>query len=246
MENIRRWRLIEYSHKDPAFNLAIEEAILRYHLERNGPCTLRLWLNPPSVVLGCFQGVDGNVNLKYCMDNGIKVLRRISGGGTVYHDYGNLNYTLITSNNLFNGALKDVKTSYHILCSGLVEALRSLGVKAVEAGGNITINGKKVSGSAQHRLYSSMLHHGTLMIKVNMNQLGKALNIRNPGKDLTNLNEHLPDNVSILEIRDAIVRMYEKRFKIELVPSELSVWEVKEALKLYRIKYSKDSWNIEG
>jgi len=246
MESDGRWRLIEYSHKDPAFNLAIEEAMLRYHLEENGPCTIRLWMNPPSVILGRFQGIDGNVNLKYCVDNGIKVLRRVSGGGAVYHDYGNLNYTLIIPNNLFNGVLKDVKASYHFLCSGVIVALRSLGVKAVEVNGNITINGKKISGSAQYRLYHSILHHGTLMIKVNINQLGKALNIKNPKKYLTNLSEHLPYNVSLSEISDAIVRAYESVFGTKFSLTKLSTWEVKEAIRLYKIKYSKTSWNIEG
>jgi lipoate-protein ligase A len=95
-----------------------------------------------------------------CERLGATILRRVSGGGAVYHDHGNLNYSVILHKHSLKTRLDDVEKSYDLLCGGLIEGLKILGIDAYNQKGDIMICGKKVSGSAQHRLYDAILHHG--------------------------------------------------------------------------------------
>ena len=239
-----RWRLLDYSSKDPAMNLAIEEAILRCLLEYCSPDTLCLWQNPPSVIIGCFQSPRSEVNIAACKKLGIDVLRRVSGGGAVYHDYGNLNYSLIVHKSSLKAPLEDVEKSYGLFCSGVIEGLRMLGIYAYNRGGDIMIGGKKFSGSAQHRLYDAILHHGTLMVDVNLDMLGRTLGVSDPQRHLINLHDVLPRRVPLSKIKRAINTGFEKRFNVKLKNGTLTPRERQTAKKLYEIKYSKRYWNI--
>lgn len=239
------WRMVDYSSKDPAMNLAIDEAILRCLLEYRGPDTLRLWQNPPTVVIGCFQNPRSEVNIVVCKKLGISIARRVSGGGAVYHDYGNLNYTLIIRKSSLKAHLEDVEKSYDLFCGGVIEGLKMLGIDAYNRKGDIMIGGKKVSGSAQHRLYDSILHHGTLMVDINLDMLGRTLGVSHPERHLINLHDVLPRKLSLNKIKRAINTGFEKRFAMKLKKGHLSTRERQIAKKLYEIKYSKGDWNIE-
>jgi lipoate-protein ligase A len=124
------WRVLDYSSEDPAMNLAIDEAILRCLLEDRSPDTLRLWRNPPSVIIGCFQNPDSDVDMEACKDLGVNVLRRVSGGGAVYHDWGNLNYSVIIHKSSLKADIEDVEKSYYLFCGGVIEGLSLLGIAA--------------------------------------------------------------------------------------------------------------------
>jgi len=239
-----RWRIIDYSSKDPAMNLAIDEAILRCLLEHHSPNTLRLWQNPPSVIIGCFQNPGSEVNIAACKKLGIDVLRRVSGGGAVYHDYGNLNYSLTVHKSSLKTHLEDVEKSYDLFCNGVIEGLKMLGIDASNQGGDIIIGGKKVSGSAQHRLYDTILHHGTLMVDVNFDMLGRTLGVSDPGRRLINLNDILPCKISLNKIKRAITKGFEKRFDVRLEKRTLFPRERQIAKRLYEMKYNKRDWNI--
>jgi len=239
------WRIFDYSSKDPAMNLAIDEAILRCQLEYRSPDTLRLWQNPPTVVIGCFQDPESKVNLAACKKLGIDVLRRVSGGGAVYHDHGNLNYSLIVHKSSLKAHLADVEKSYDLFCSGVIEGLRMLGIDAYNRKGDIMIGGKKVSGSAQHRLYDAILHHGTLMVDVNLDMLARTLGVSDLERHLINLYDVLPHKVPLSRIKRHIVKGFEKRLNMKLKKGTLTPRERQIAKKLYEIKYSKRDWNIE-
>ena len=238
---MQRWRLLECSSKDPAMNLAIEEAILRCLLEYDSPNTIRFWQNPPSVIIGQFLNPKNVVNLAACEELGIMVIRRVSGGGAVYHDYGNINYSIFVKKESLEthlrAAVEDVEKSYTIFCRGVIEGLKMLGIDSYSIKGNIMIQGKKVSGSAQHRLYDAILHHGTLMVNVNMEMLGQVLGISNPKESLINLCEALPNKISLDKIRKALKNGFEKTFNIKLIRGSLSSKEIRVAKKLYEIKY---------
>jgi lipoate-protein ligase A len=245
------WRLLDYSSEDPAMNLAIEEAILRCLLEHSSPNTLRLWQNPPSVIIGRFQISKSEVNIVACKKLGIDILRRVSGGGAVYHDYGNLNYSLIAHKSSLNFQIDNVEKSYDLFCSGVIEGLKMLDIDAYNLGGDIMINGKKVSGSAQHRLYDAILHHGTLMVDVNFDILGRTLRVSDPRRYLINLYDVLPRKVSLNEIKRAIKKGFEKRFNVKFKKRKtLFPRERQTAKRLYEIRYRKRDWNkkrkVEG
>jgi lipoate-protein ligase A len=236
--------MVDYSSRCSAMNLAVDEAILRCLLENHSPNTLRLWQNPPTVVIGYFQNPRSDINLEDCKKLGIDVLRRVSGGGAVYHDFGNLNYSLLIHRLPLLAQLKDVEKSYAFFCSGVIEGLKKLGIKANNRGGDILIDGKKVSGSAQHRLYGVILHHGTLMVDVNLHILGRTLGVPDPSKHLINLNDVLPNKVPLNKIKSAINEGFEKKFNVKLEKEKVTPRERQIAKNLYKIKYSKNDWNI--
>ena len=145
---------IENDARDPAFNQALEE----YVFERVAPdeTLLMLWRNAPAVVCGCYQNAFAEVDMLRAAERGVKVIRRISGGGTVYHDLGNVNYSVI--------APADDRVDYARFIAPVVEALNDLGIPAaMNRTCDIAVNGLKVSGSAQKTAKGRVLHHGTLL-----------------------------------------------------------------------------------
>lgn len=154
---------------NPQINLAIEEYILT-HLDINESYLL-FYINGPSIIIGRNQNTIEEINTEYVEKNNVIVVRRMSGGGAVYHDLGNLNYSFITKdegNNLQDNFKKFTKP--------VIDALRNLGANADLMGRNdIEIDGKKVSGTAQYATGGRMYTHGTLMLNSDLDNVGKAL-----------------------------------------------------------------------
>jgi lipoate-protein ligase A len=154
----------------PQFNLALEEAILRQKDDMND--YLLIYFNEPSVVIGRHQNVYEEVNLAYCYENNIPVFRRISGGGAVYHDLGNLNFSYINkkSSKLFN--------NYHPFLEPIVKALNEMGVMVkVNDRNDIILQENKISGSAQFTTKDRMLTHGTLLYNASLINAQNTLNV---------------------------------------------------------------------
>lgn len=228
----------------PGFNLAMEEYLLR---EADGDYFV-LWQNEKSVIVGRNQNTLAEINLDFIKENNIAVIRRQTGGGAVFHDLGNLNYTFVVRN-------KEEKfTDYSYFTRPVIEALGKLGVKASLSGRNdLLIDGKKFSGSAQCLAKNGVMHHGTLMFGANISDMEKALNI-NPLKiqskgiksvksRVTNISEHLPAAVSLDEfIKILIDRILNDDAQNELY--EFTEDEIKRIEKLEKEKYSTWSWNF--
>jgi len=152
--------LLDLSYRDPGLNLALDEVILEAVARGETPPTLRLWRNPRCVVVGRGQRVEDEVDLAACQDLRIPVLQRASGGGTVYHHPGNLNFSLFLP---LVSPWTSVRESRNTVSRLLAQAIQErLGVKADERDGSVFVCGAKVSGSAQLRR-RALLHHGTLL-----------------------------------------------------------------------------------
>ncbi|MBS7634023.1 lipoate--protein ligase family protein [Candidatus Bathyarchaeota archaeon] len=229
-------------------NLAIDEAILEARIQGIVPTTLRFWRNNRAVILGRSQKVCAEVNLEECIKERIQVVKRFSGGGTVYHDLGNLNYTIVLDSNdrLVKGL--DIAGSYRILCSGIIKGLELLGLSSISflPPGNIFICGKKISGSAQLRRRNVILHHGTLLVDSDLNVLKKALTVYNDEKrrestsvwsPLTKIRDELNREISMTEVKHALIRGFEESLSIELEPGNIKSAENEIASKNYYIKY---------
>ncbi|MFB0559764.1 MAG: lipoate--protein ligase [Candidatus Lokiarchaeia archaeon] len=245
------WRFIDYSDDDPYMNLAIEEALARSVLEFNSPNALRVWQHPPIVSIGCFQRPEQEVNLEYCKKKGITLVRRMSAGGAVYQDSGNLNYSLYFDTNKFK-SFKDPVESYSYLCSGLIIALKSLGVEAeFRPVNDVVIGKKKISGNAQHQLYNVLIHHGTLLTDLNFDNLEKALIVpveKLKDKDATSVRERvttikkeLGKKIPINIVKKAVRKGYEEALGIDFQESKLTPEELKIAKDLHK-KYSSLEW----
>ena len=152
---------------DPAYNLAFEEYVLRNKKEGD---FLLLWQNDNAVIIGRNQNTEEEIDKAFVEAHGIKVVRRITGGGAVYHDLGNLNYSFITDCTAFN---KDALAAF---TEPVAAALRALGAPAQLSGRNdIVIEGKKVSGTAQRIQDGRILHHGTLLFQSDPEMIAGAL-----------------------------------------------------------------------
>ena len=154
---------------NPQINLAIEEYILT-HLNINESYLL-FYINEPSVIIGRNQNTIEEIDTQYVEENGVKVVRRMSGGGAVYHDLGNLNYSFITKDE--GNSLQD---NFKKFTGPVIQALRNLGANAELMGRNdIEIDGRKVSGTAQNATGGRMYTHGTLMLNSNLDNVAQGL-----------------------------------------------------------------------
>jgi lipoate-protein ligase A len=157
---------------DPHFCLSVEEFFLKNHEED----IFMIWQSCDAVVIGKHQNALAEMNYRYIRENGIKVARRISGGGTVFHDSGNINFSFIKS---FSNP-QDVSFSY--FTGPIVAALQELGVNTGSSGRNdLVVEGRKISGNAEHIYKNRVLHHGTLLFNSDLKILGNAIRVI-PGK----------------------------------------------------------------
>ncbi len=159
------------SSLDPAFNLALEEQLF-LSLPLGHPGYFLLWQNGPSIIVGRHQCTAEEINADFVRRENLSVVRRITGGGAVYHDTGNLNFSFIEN------AYGLEKVDFRRYLGSVREALRDVGVRAEISGRNdLEVDGRKVSGSAQRIHMGKVLHHGTLLVNVDFERLNEALNV---------------------------------------------------------------------
>lgn len=193
---------------NPAYNIALEAYAFRELLSEDE--IFILWINEPAIIIGKHQNTIQEINKEYIDAHGIHVARRLSGGGAVYHDLNNLNYTII-SNKSEEGAF-DFKT----FSQPVLETLADLGVKAEFTGRNdLEIKGKKFCGNAQAYYKGRMMHHGCLLFDVDMTVLGDALKvskdkieskgIKSVRARVTNILDELPEKITVNEFSDKIL-----------------------------------------
>ncbi|MBO4482167.1 MAG: lipoate--protein ligase [Bacteroidales bacterium] len=188
---------------DPHFNLAAEEYVLTHFQDD----VFMLWRNAPSIIIGRYQNTLAEINADYVKEHDIMVVRRMTGGGAVFHDLGNLNFTFVQ-----NGTEGDFRS----FTKPILDALCALGVAAEFQGRNdLAIDGQKISGNAQCVHNGRMLHHGTLLFSVMMTNLADALKVnplkfadkavKSVRKRVTNISEHLSQPMTIAEFSDYLM-----------------------------------------
>ena len=228
---------------DSAFNLALEELMVRKSNEE----IFYLWQNAPAVIIGRNQNTLAEINTDFIHSNKINVTRRNTGGGAVYHDLGNINYSYIV--NFKEGR----SVNFADFAVPVIRTLAEMGIKAEFSGRNdILIDGKKISGSAQSRIGDRILFHGTMLFDTNIEDLVNALNVSGvkiSGKGIasvrsrvTNIKEHLKENLDVKEFINAISDSLRKQFNVAadyIVPQEILL----EAEQLAEEKYRSNEWN---
>lgn len=260
--SMKEWRLIPIETHNAYMNMAIDEAILRARIEGFAPNTIRFYRWEPSAVsIGRFQRVENEVYVENCRKYGVDIVRRISGGGTVYHDsQGEITYSVIADKNSLE--TQDISLIYRKICSGLIEALKVFGLNAGFSPGserqcpNIVVNGKKVSGSAQAHSGNVVLQHGTLLLDVDLNRMFTLLKVPwaksivdvicVAQEKITSLRHELGFKPKIEDVYSALVKGFEKALKVKLSEGSLSDYEIDVAKNLCEEKFSSDKWNFEG
>lgn len=221
-------------------NLAYEEWLFE-HFETT---SLRLWLNPPSVVVGKHQNAMSECNAQYCLANDIPMIRRISGGGTVYHDLGNVNFSF------FRYVSKDKLIDYDSGLGLIEKALQHLGYPVqMNERHDLYLGDLKVSGNAQHVRKGRSLHHGTILYDANLDQLRASIKrsngtfedkaVRSVRSPIGNLREHL----DLGEPEDFISSLQRALIDLGATEGELPI-DHSEIDRLARDKYSLETWNF--
>lgn len=236
--------LIQQSSTDPYFNIATEEYLLRNFTEN----FFVLYINEPSIIVGKHQNTIAEINLDYVKCNNLKVVRRLSGGGTVYHDFGNLNYSFIANGS--EGTMVDFKK----FTQPIVEVLRELGVDAQIGGKNdIRVGSKKISGNAEHVYKSRVLHHGTLLFSSRLDELNESIKVdpnsytdkavKSIRSNVANISEFLKEPISINKFAWQITNHIEATFT-NCQKYNLSDVDVISINGLIANKYSTWDWNF--
>lgn len=231
---------------DTSFNIALEEYCFKKLLDED--LIFILWINKPSIIVGRHQNTIAEINKDFVKENGIEVVRRISGGGAVYHDYNNLNYTIISKESETTKAF-----DFKALSGPVIDTLANLGVKAEFTGRNdIEIDGKKICGNAQAYINGRIMHHGCLLFDVDLTVLVKALKVskdkieskgvKSVRARVTNILNELPKKISVIEFRNLLLEHMKKTYP-EMSEYKFSEEQLKEIKKIQEEKFSTWEWN---
>ena len=201
---------------DTAFNIALEEYCFKQLKDEDE--IFLLWINEPSIIVGKYQNTIEEINTEYTREKGIHVIRRISGGGAVYHDLNNLNYTIISNRDKGQEGF-----NFKEFSKPIIETLAELGVKAEFTGRNdLEIDGQKFCGNAQAYIKDRVMHHGCLLFNVDFSALGNALKVskdkieskgvKSVRSRVTNILPHLKTPITVEEFGDKIMEYMKKQY----------------------------------
>lgn len=267
---LETWRLLESGCKPAAENMAVDEAVMIHHAEGSVPPTIRFYCwDPPAVSLGYFQQLKKEVDVEKCKENGVDIVRRITGGRAIYHDE-ELTYSLVAKedNPRVSGS---VTQSYKKIARGLCSSLNKLGAPVEMAPRpsktsndtaacfdapswyELVFENKKITGSAQTRRDGVILQHGSIPFSFNIKKFFfllyfpsediRSRMIRSFSAKACSLEEALQRKVSFSEAASALKKGMEEMLKIRLVSGEMSQAELRTVERLLKEKYQNKAWN---
>jgi lipoate-protein ligase A len=248
-----KWRLLQSGYNNAYRNMAIDRAVMVSNSKKSVPPTVRFYgWKPSAISIGYFQSLEDEVELETCNKLNIDYVRRITGGGAVFHE-NELTYSIVISES--NPLIpKNILDSYGRICGAIIKGLRNLGIDSIYAPINdILSDGKKISGSAQTRKIQTVLQHGTVLIDVDSERMFSVLKVPNEkikDKMISNVNERvtsirhiLGENISFDEIANSMKKGFEKEFNINLFEGELTKKELELTKKFEEEYFSSYDWN---
>ncbi len=255
------WRYLPLTTNNAAMNMSIDEAILSARIAGKVPNTLRFYRWQPSAVsVGRNQNPRNEIYLDTAKLLGVDVVRRNSGGGTVYHDFeGEVTYSVIAK--VADLGTSDVTSVYNKVYGAITDALRLLGIPADFSSGdakncpNLTVAGKKISGSSQTISRGVVLQHGTVLRSVDLTKMFHLLQLKDTSctqatdiarRKITSVQVELGHKISPDTIANALAQGFRSILKIQLQDGELTAAEKEQSNKLYSEKYATSEWNLGG
>lgn len=250
------WRLLDLEYPDAPSNLALEEALARQVGAAKSPPTLRLWRNHHAVVIGENQSVMLELQLDACRRLGVEIVRRFTGGGAVYHDLGNLNYSICApkpraSSLTFQRAV----FRQGLQCAGT--CLKTLGLDSTQVPVNtVIVCGRKISGGAGAVRWGAVFYHGSILASTNLEVVWKILRREPPASavgrfvqstrvPVTSLKREFGKEIPIDDVKRALSNAFTETFKASLAHGPATQQELDAAARLVKEKYGKDEWNLK-
>jgi lipoate-protein ligase A len=250
--------------------MAVDEAVLRAGRENGNIPAVRFYgWSRPSVTIGCFQKISEEVNIPYCREHGIDIVRRPTGGRAVYHDI-DVTYSVVARES-DKGFSPQIIDTYRVISNCLLRGLKKVGIEAklVEQGRNLQqasgkafcfsasfknellVKGCKVCGSAQMRAHGLFLQHGSILLDLNQQKAARIMVesetvLESIQQSVTDINSHTEHPVSVAALVDALAEGFEETMGIRFRESEISVSEADLKKLLLEKKYLTEKWNIEG
>lgn len=231
---------------DAHYNLAFEEYCFK-NLPQDDDYVF-LWINGPAIIVGKNQNTIEEINNDYVRENEIQIVRRITGGGAVYHDLGNLNYSIFTN------SVGQEKIDFGQINIPILKSLEKFGIKAELTGRNdLTLDGKKISGIAQSVWKKRILNHGTILFDTDLSVLSKALNVKadkieskgvkSVKSRVTNIKPYLDNDVDILEFKGMLLKFIFQYHNADMEEYTLTQEQLEGINELYETKYKTWEWN---
>jgi lipoate---protein ligase len=244
------WRIIPLEIHDAYLNMGIDETLLEAVRDGNSGPVIRFYRWKPSAVsIGTFQSMEKEVNIGRCRELGVDFVRRITGGGAVYHDFsGEVTYSVIAPMSMFPQGIRE---SYRFVCDWIISGLKHVNIDASFAPINdIIVGGKKISGNAQTRKQGVLLQHGTILYKTDVKSMFSVLNVSKEkisDKMIKSAEERVTSvsnfsQISIEELYEALLKGFSdgKEFRMD----ELTETELEKARNLAEKTYSSRDWNF--
>jgi lipoate-protein ligase A len=248
-----QWRLLQTGAHTAPVNMAIDRAILVAHSRNKVPPTVRFYQWKPSAIsIGYFQSLKEEVDLQQCKRFGVDYVRRITGGGAVFHE-DELTYSIVVSED-HPSIPKNIMESYDVICGAIISGLKQLDIESVyQPINDILVDGRKISGNAQTRKEKTVLQHGTVLMDVDVEKMFSLLKVPNEKiKDklisdvkerITSIQHVFGEQISFDEVAEALKVGFEEQFDVRLEKSALTMEEKKLTETFDQEFFSVASWN---
>lgn len=248
-----QWRLLKTEGNTAFTNMAIDRAVLVSNSEGKVPPTVRFFTwSPPAISIGYFQSLKEEVDLEACDRLGVNYVRRITGGGAVFHDE-ELTYSIVIPES-HSEIPKNIMESYGRICGALIKGLKQLDIESKYVPINdIIVDKRKISGNAQTRKMKTVLQHGTILTDVDVEKMFSLLKVPNEKiKDklisdvkqrVTSIKHVLGRNIDFKEIADAMKTGFEEEFNVKLIEGSLTFEEKELTHKFEKEFFTTKEWN---
>jgi len=249
------WRFLVTNGYNAYKNMAVDRAILVANSKGLVPPTVRFYdWSPYAISIGYFQSLKQEVDLEECKKHSIDFVRRITGGGAVFHE-NELTYSIIIPES-HREIPKNIMDSYSRICGAIIKGLNNIGVKGIyQPINDILSDGKKISGNAQTRKHKTVLQHGTILLDVDVEKMFSVLLVPNEKiKDklisdvkqrVTSVKNILNRDVVFKEIVDDMKKGFEEEFNVDLMKGELTKKEIQLTEEFEKNCFSKKEWNFK-
>ena len=250
---IEEWRLLLTGANTAAKNMAIDRAVLVSNSENKVPPTVRFYQwTPPAISIGYFQSLVEEVDLEMCNKYGVDYVRRITGGGAVFHE-DELTYSIVIPES-HEDISKNILDSYGRICGAIIRGLKGLGIDSqYKPINDIISNSKKISGNAQTRKYKTVLQHGTILMDVDVEKMFSVLKVPNEKirdklisdvkERVTSIKHVLGEGIAFNDVAQAMKKGFEEEFNVKLVMGKLTEDEI-ELTKQFEMEFfSSKEWN---